>query len=326
MRRLAATNTDNLTEWLRSLRVSTTVFCRSDMGAPWGFAVKPHGKPAFHVILDGECWVEAEDGGAPVHLRRGDVVILPRGPGHTMRSSSASKVEWLDDILAREPIEHGRLRYGGTGATTDLICGVFDIENGGAGAVLRTMPDVTHVPSTDGQPPGWMTGILDILEAESRAFAPGAESVAARVADIMLIQVMRHVLREGPVLLGAFDARVARALRLLREQPDRSWTVSKLAEATASSRSAFVARFRDATGDPPMRYLSRLRLNIAAGELRGGAATLADIAKRVGYGSDISLSKAFRREFGVAPREYRAAARASVNGAGEAVARSAVPA
>jgi AraC-like DNA-binding protein/mannose-6-phosphate isomerase-like protein (cupin superfamily) len=317
---------DALSEMLRSLRVSTTVFCRSAMGAPWGFAVKAHGRAAFHVILDGSCWLEVDGIEERVRLRSGDVVVLARGPGHRLVSQPRAPIVWLDDILAEEPIVKGRLMRGGAGAKTDLICGVFEIDSREAVPLLRALPEIAHVRGADGAPPAWLGTLLQLVDEESAQFTPGSESVLARLTDIMLIQVMRQVLLSGPALQPVYDRRVATALRLLREHPDRAWTLAQLAAAAASSRSAFNDRFRESTGMPPMRYLVRLRLAMAASELRGGDATLAEIAARVGYGSEVALSKAFRREFGVSPSEYRTAARRNGDAAQVAELPSAVTA
>ena len=303
---------DGVSEILRSLRVRTTIFCRSDMRAPWGFGVRAHGRAAFHVLLEGTCTLEVEGVDERIKLEAGDLVVLPRGPGHTLRSDRDARVEWLDDILHRTPPVSGRLRYGDRGAHTDLICGVFAIEDREAVPVLKALPTVALVRREDGA--RWLGPLLELIKAEVSSFAPGGDSVVARLADILMLQAIRHNL--DLVALGGaiFDAQVGTALRLMREEPDRSWTIGGLARTVSSSRTSLVERFRLTTGMPPMRYLTRLRIATAARELGSSTATLAEIAQRVGYSSDVALSKAFRREMGVTPRDYRAAA---LNGHGQ---------
>src|SRR4029077_20081904 len=106
---------------LRALRIRTTVFCRSDMGAPWGFAVKAHGRAAFHILLEGRCWLEGDGVQEPVRLGARDVLVLPAGPGHRLRSDKTARLEWLDDILARTPPVDGRIAYGGRGARHGVV-------------------------------------------------------------------------------------------------------------------------------------------------------------------------------------------------------------
>lgn len=103
------------------------------------------------------------------------------------------------------------------------------------------------------------------------------------------------------------DPLVARAVGLLQREPEHHWTVAELGRRVALSRSALSERFRAATGESPMRYLARVRLTRAAEQLTSGDAPLSEIARRCGYESETSLSRAFRRTFGVPPGRYRRA-------------------
>jgi AraC-like DNA-binding protein len=295
--------TDGMSEMLWSLRIRTTVFCRSDMKAPWGFGVKAHGRAAFHVLLEGSCRLEVEGVADPIRLDAGDLVVLPRGPGHTLRSDAGAPVEWLDDILERTPPVNGRLRYGGRGARTDLICGVFSIEDREAVPILKTIPTVALVRRADGD--RWLGPLLELVKTEVASFAPGADSVVARIADILLLQAVRHGTYAADGNRVLFDSQIGTTLRLMREGLGHPWTIDELARAVSTSRTSLADRFRLATGLPPMRYLTRLRIAAAARELRASTSTLAEIAARTGYSSDIALSKAFHREMGVSPRTYR---------------------
>lgn len=300
---------DPVSDMLRTLQVRTTVFCRSDMRAPWGFGVKAHGRAAFHIVLEGSCRLEVDGVASPICLDRGDVVVLPHGPGHRLRSGSSARVEWLDDILDRTPPIAGKLTYGGTGARTDLICGVFSMEQREAAPVLSSLPAVALVRRSSASA-RWLSPLLQLIKNEVASFEPGADSVVARIADVLLLQALRSAVQatDGHV----FDTRVGAALRLMREEPHRAWTVESLARAVSASRTALADQFRLGTGLPPMRYLTRLRLAMTAKALSGSDGSLASIAARVGYSSDVALSKAFTREMGISPRDYRNAARSTV--------------
>jgi AraC-like DNA-binding protein/mannose-6-phosphate isomerase-like protein (cupin superfamily) len=297
---------DSVSEMLRTLHIRTTVFCRSDMHAPWGFAVKAHGRAAFHILLEGACWLEVDGADEAVRLEAGDVVVLPRGPGHRLRSEKSARVEWLDDILERTPPVEGKLVYGGRGAPTDLVCGVFEIEEQEALPVLNSIPSIALVRASEGRST-WLGPLLELVKAEVVSFEPGADSVVARLADVLLLQVVRGSLQASNGYV--FDSQVGTAMRLMREEPERAWTVDSLAHTVAASRTSLADRFRQATGMPLMRYLTRLRIAFAARQLSGTNASLAEIAARVGYSSDAALSKAFLREMGSSPRNYRLAAR-----------------
>jgi AraC-like DNA-binding protein len=88
------------------------------------------------------------------------------------------------------------------------------------------------------------------------------------------------------------------------------WTVASLAEEVGLSRSAFAARFTQLVGEPPLGYLTRLRMQKAATLLREGA-TLAKASSLTGYASEASFSHAFRQWAGVAPSAWRKKPKAS---------------
>jgi AraC-like DNA-binding protein len=134
--------------------------------------------------------------------------------------------------------------------------------------------------------------------------------VLAKLAELTFIEALRlHVEQLPPAnrrwLAGVRDARIGRALALLHEDPARSWTVDELARAVALSRSALAERFAAAVGEPPIQYLLRWRLALAAQHLRSGRETVGRIAERFGYESETAFSRAFKREFGLPPAGWR---------------------
>lgn len=101
------------------------------------------------------------------------------------------------------------------------------------------------------------------------------------------------------------DPNIARILTVIRAQPEARWTVGSLARAAGMSRTSFNARFRTVTGEPPISYLTRLRLSRAAGYLSTTSKNVHEVARLVGYDNEASFSKAFRRAFGRPPGQYR---------------------
>jgi AraC-like DNA-binding protein/mannose-6-phosphate isomerase-like protein (cupin superfamily) len=304
---------DLLSEFLRSLRVRSTTYCFSEMTTPWGFRVEAQAVAAFHFVVSGACWIEAQDLDRPIRLQTGDLAVVPPGHAHQVRDDLRSPVRPLQQIIASHASQEGRrLQWGGDGARTQLLCGHLIFEDGAALPPLEYLPPVVHLRSRDGRPAAWLETIIDLLLQEMTAGAPGGEAVVVRLLDLLLAQALRTfepglegALPPAPLVLT--DREIATALRLIHDQPHHSWTTIELAKRTAMSRSGFAARFRHLTGEAPMRYLAQYRLARAADLLRGSNATLLDIAMRTGYSSDAALSKAFRRRFGLAPGEYRKA-------------------
>jgi AraC family transcriptional regulator, alkane utilization regulator len=300
------TRDDWLSELLLRLSVRSSIYCISEMRAPWGFGVAARDIPAFHLLTSGRAWLDVDGSRDSISLDAGDLVILPRGSGHRLRDSQQSKVFWLDDILAERPPVNGRLAYGGAGERTELVCGGFGIDQLPARPLIASLPEVVHLRGHEGRSPEWLSSLIRMISVELAADRPGAEAVVSRLTDVLLAQALRsHVARTGSQTRSLGDAQVAHALRIMREQPNEMWSVPRLAGAVGLSRSAFAARFRAATGEPPMKSLTRFRLEQAASYLRTSNAGVSEIARRTGYESEVSLSKAFRRQYGMAPGAYR---------------------
>jgi AraC-like DNA-binding protein len=71
------------------------------------------------------------------------------------------------------------------------------------------------------------------------------------------------------------------------------------------SRSAFALKFGTVLGQTPLEYLTQWRMYKAAAMIRSNNASFSEVASLVGYRSESSFSRVFKREMGVAPREYR---------------------
>jgi AraC-like DNA-binding protein len=285
------------------------------MSSPWGFRVAARPSPAFHLLTSGSAWLEVDGEPEAVHLQAGDLVILPRGSGHQLRDARGSRVLWLDNILASTPPVNGRLAHGGGGEPAELICGGFSIDQLTARPILEALPLVVHLRGREGRAPEWLAGLVRMISLEMAANGPGAEAVVSRLTDALLAQALRAHLVEtaGPRGGAVNDTQVARALRLVRERPEESWSVPSLAAAVGLSRSAFSRRFREATGETPIQSLTRYRLSRAAVYLRTTNAGVREIARRTGYDSEVSVSKAFRRHYGTSPGAYRKASATAPN-------------
>jgi AraC-like DNA-binding protein len=300
---------DAVGQALSAIQVRSSVYCLSELKAPWGFQVEGANLAKFHLVLEGTCWLSLE-GHEPVRLVSGDLVILPGGEGHAMRDAPGSAVLGLDSIIADHPLDaSARLRYGGKGAATRLLCGGFHLDN--PIALAAWLPPILQLDSAGTGISAWIEPVFALIRDEADRSAPGAAAVFAKLADVFLTQALRTYLVgvEQAGLLGnrpVPDAQVERAVELLGKQPARPWTLQSLAREVGMSRSLLASRFRAATGESPMQRLAKVRLGQAAGYLTTASLSIEAIARRTGYSSSASLSKAFKREFGLSPGRYRA--------------------
>ena len=315
MERLGVAGTDPLGEALGALEVRSSVFCLSDLGAPWGFRVEGAGIAKFHLVLEGAGWLRV-DGHDPVPVVAGDVVLLLKGDEHAISDAPDSAVTRLEQLIAAHPLDDAsRLRCGGSGARTRLLCGGFTVAGQGAAQLLGLVPDILHVDAQSAAATTWLAPVLTAMEIEM-SHSPGAGAIQSKVAEVFVAQALRSWLigaEQAGVLSAVLlsqDEAVAAAVGAVQRDVSARWTIEAMASTAGLSRTAFVTRFRTVVGDSPMRYVSRLRLSTAAGLLTTTRLSVHEVAVATGYDSDASLSKAFRRELGVPPGAYRDRARA----------------
>ena len=106
------------------------------------------------------------------------------------------------------------------------------------------------------------------------------------------------------MLAGLSHPRLRKALVAMHEQPAHDWSLEALAAMAGMSRSVFANTFRDAVGCTPGAYLQSWRVRLAQQALVQGR-PLKTIALDVGYGSEAALSRAFKAQCGMPPREWR---------------------
>jgi transcriptional regulator GlxA family with amidase domain len=180
--------------------------------------------------------------------------------------------------------------------------------------LLELVPDVLRVDGQSVAATTWLAPVLSAMEQEVARRRPGASAIQAKIADVFVAQALRSWLvgaeQAGllPAGLLSDDGAITFAIRDVENDLGARWTIDRLASNAGMSRTAFVSRFRNVVGDSPMHYVSRLRVSAAAGLLTTTRLSLHEVAVATGYESDASLSKAFRRQLGVAPGAYRAAA------------------
>jgi AraC-like DNA-binding protein len=203
-----------------------------------------------------------------------------------------------------------QMRHGGGGAATRFVCGYLACSRSVCRPLLDALPRLLRIPIGDGPAATLLRELLRVGVRESSVSRPGAESMLAKLSELMFVEAMRRHAESLPPegkgwLAGVRDAQIGRALALLHGEPGRAWTVDELAREVALSRSALAERFSALVGEPPMQYLMRWRLALAAQALRSGGDAIARVAEQSGYESEAAFNRAFKREFGIPPAAWR---------------------
>jgi AraC-like DNA-binding protein len=224
------------------------------------------------------------------------------------------RVRRLDEGGADDP--EGDLVLGASGAATTFVCAAFGYDLDVAEPLMSLLPPVIHVPA---DPVGGrdIAAIVELLAMEVGMRRPGSRAAAARLIDTLLIAAIRHWLDrqtgdESPSWLRALrDPALARVVAVLHERPAEPWTVESLAREVHLSRATLARRFAAVVGEPPLTYLARWRMHLAAQRLKYSSDTVETIARDVGYTSEYVFNRAFSRHRGAPPGRFRRLAQAA---------------
>jgi AraC-like DNA-binding protein len=311
---------DALSDVLRAVRLEGAVFYDVHARSPWAASappakeLAPHVLPGaehvieYHLVAAGTCWGNV-DGETPMLLQEGDVVVFPQGDPHVLAShptqlaKDAPVNRTLRPVGGQLPVE---IVGGGSGDAVHLVCGFIGCDARPFNPLLATLPRMIHVRGGG----GLLEHLVRAAVTESSERRSGSETVLARLSELLFVEIVRrHIATLPPEqtgwLAGLRDVFVGRALALLHDRPAHNWGIDELASSVGLSRSALAERFTHFVGAPPIQYLAKWRIQLAASLLAGGAASVAEAAVAVGYGSEAAFSRAFKKLVGIAPGAWR---------------------
>jgi AraC-like DNA-binding protein len=302
---------DPLSDALATMRARCVVSGGFTAGGDWGIRFWPQARLKIVAVVRGECWLSVDGGGDPVPLAAGDAAVL-NGWSHVALSSALGgshpdrSHDFLDagnSVLALSDRDD-----------VAIVGGHIEVDRVGESLLLDSLPLVTRLAAR-GDAASAIGWLLDRILQEMTARPPAARVSADLHAQLLLVEIFRAVLADEagsfpPGLLRLIaDARLAPVVSGMHADPARRWSLEELARLVSMSRTAFVDRFREAAGVPPMQYLQRWRILLAERQLVSGDASVGEIAAMLGFGSESAFSTSFKRAAGLSPSRYRAAAR-----------------
>lgn len=296
---------DVLTDWLREIVSSAVVLSRSRRPAPWGISMQKQQGVMFHIVTEGTCWLRCSLE-PPRPLHQGDLAIVPHGLDHDLVHDPNGEVIPLNEFL-QLPAPPA------AGPATTIVCGVYLPNAHLEHPILRTLPPVLHFAAARLRNKLALASVLALLTNECEKPSPGGEALIQHLFDALFIYVVRAWVEDAdpgrPGWLSALrDPALSKVLSQMHAQPATDWTVESLAQEAGLSRAAFARRFTAQVGEPPLAYLTRWRMSLAARLLKASEAPLVDVAARVGYESEFAFSRAFKKSKGIAPVAFRRAA------------------
>ncbi|MCF2858135.1 AraC family transcriptional regulator [Pseudoalteromonas sp. SMS1] len=298
---------DALSNILKAIRLQASSYFCTEFSAPWGIRELQTDYGTFHYVVTGGAWLSTEDNQHDTYLSCGDIVAFPTGSAHQISDAPNSKTVSGDELLAK--IYNNANPFEGEFNKTTLLCGYFKYQSHSNLPILRDMPSFVHIQQGRNDSCVWLNSLANILARESRSALPGGTVVVDRLTEAFVIQILRWHINTQDTDKNYFsalgDTRLSCALSIIHRDPAHPWTVERLARQSGMSRSAFSSLFHEVIGMTPMAYLSQWRMHLAQDLLRDKQTSMVSIAEQVGYRSESSFSKAFKKIVGVSPGQIR---------------------
>ncbi len=313
---------DALSDVLRVMRLKGGVFLHGEFCHPWCISVKvlpqscapylgdtAHVIP-YHYVLEGQMRVRMEDG-LELALEAGESVMFPRNDMHLLGTDLTRAPVQSRDYVAR-PIEGGLLemKLDGGGPRTRIVCGFLGTEDVHGNPVVNALPAALHLNVRDGSAGAWISSMFHHAAEQIAAGHLGSEVLMSRLSELLFVEAIQRYASTLPDqqqgwLAGLKDPYVARALALIHARVAMPWTVEALGKEAGLSRSALADRFCGVLGIPPMQYLAKWRIHVAAHELVNSNKSIAQVAQEVGYESEASFTRSFKRVMNTPPATWR---------------------
>jgi AraC-like DNA-binding protein len=317
--------TDTLSDVLKTVRLTGAAYFDIAAQEPWSVhspeceVMLPRILPgadrliAYHVVTAGRCFANL-DGGEPMLVEAGEVVMFTKADPHVMSSGAGMRAppttaDMVDVADAGLLPFHINLMKGGA-PTARLVCGYLACDAKPFNPLLEALPPMLKAGGPQRNDNGWLGQFIHFAVAEVAEKRAGSESVLTKLSELMFIEVVRRYIESLPPqgsgwLAGLRDPMVGKALALIHARPSFNWTIEGLARQCGTSRTVMAERFAQFTGTPPMHYLAKWRMQVAAEMLNRGNTNMATIAAEIGYESEAAFSRAFKKMMGVPPSAWR---------------------
>ena len=312
-----------LSEVLKAVKLNGAMFYNAEFSAPWcarsvdAHTVTSYLSPnsqhviIFHLLTEGCGYAHVEGDNRPLRLNAGDILIVPHGDRHIL--GNGPPVMPMDRSQVLEQVLSQGLkvsRMGGGGETTKFICGYMSCEPHLSEVFLGGLPPILKVSIRDGASGQWLENSIRYSVDNVDASGPGGEAVLAKLSEVLFVETLRRYIAKLPTeqtgwLAGVRDPEVGKALALLHRKPAHPWTIAGLANEVGTSRSVLAERFQRYLSKTPIGYLTRWRLQLGAQMLKSTSHSVAQIAAEVGYESEPSFNRAFKRAFTLPPARFR---------------------
>jgi AraC-like DNA-binding protein len=301
---------DPLSEVFGSLGIQDAIYTRLEATAPWGFHYPEDRDPRirFGLMVRGSALLKFKNQRQAISLSAGDVFIsILSDEPFSLVDHPRSRVADYRELRKLEV--DSVIHYGGGGAPTTLVNGSFGMNAFEAPLISAILPRYLHLHLDQNRSHAFQS-VLDLLAAETAQPGMASSRLISCLYESLFVYAIRAYASssEAPPkgwLAAISDKHLGKAIQAMHADFDKTWSVKSLAREARMSRSAFALKFKTVLGRTPLEYLTRWRMYKAGAMIRSNNRSFSEVALAIGYGSESSFSRVFRREMGVPPREYR---------------------
>jgi AraC-like DNA-binding protein len=300
---------DPLSEVFSSMRMQRVVSTRLEATAPWGWrssGADPN-RVTFVLVLRGSGILSMKSEPKPVHLAGGDVFITFDGDPYTMTDDPKSQV--VDCTYVERQRVGNVIQFGGGGTPTTFVSGSFSIDELQAKPILSVLPRFLHLRLEQSRSRAFQS-ILELLAMEVEQPGLASEATIARLYELLFVHAVRAYADTRTIpttgwLAAISDKQLGHAAKAMHAHLEQDWSLQKLAELAAMSRSAFASKFKSIVGQSPLEYLTHWRMHRAMLLIRSGGNSLSEVAQAIGYESESAFNRVFKRYVGTTPAAFR---------------------
>lgn len=317
---------DLLTQILLGLRLDGVEYGRCVLHPPWAIAFPAQRSARFHFVGHGGAWLRTPTTEWQ-RLNPGDAVLLPHGSFHVMASSPDVPPVDIDSLARKAVAENIYLVDGRDPARTDrlvadaiappppqapdvMFCGALRFNLDPLHPLMAMMPEVMlagDLARRDTMVPV----LLEAMEREVAQDRMGACAILARLADALAASIIRAWVEcscNSPTgwIAAVRCPRIGKVIAAIHADPERDWNVPVLADLMGASRSRFSESFTRTMGESPARYVAKVKMSQARRWIARDGMRVAVAANRLGYESEASFSRAYKRIIGHPPSTARA--------------------
>lgn len=298
---------DVLAEVLTVGQLGSKLVCQPTLCDSWGLNFSTHKMSMLHFVLEGVCWVKDNESGRATRLMQGDIVFFTANAWHSLSNHPATETVPYKTF----DFQKNRSRQDTEACEVcRLFCASYTLEGDMAQPFFSLLPKFIHIKANEINENPQLDRALQLIISENKSDTMGYSVVTSSLIDVLLVYIIRHWIKFSQTesyswITSLQDPKLGPAIELMHKYPGKKWDVDKLAETVFMSRSAFSKRFTESTGCSPAAYLSRWRIDLAAKFLRETHLSIYNIANEVGYESETSFSKAFKKYRASSPAQYR---------------------